>query len=76
MPIIHGDACCFTISAASIIAKVERDKIMERLSKNEQYRKFNWNKNKGYGTKDHQEVLLSFGMTNLHRRIYLRKLFS
>ena len=70
--IISGDSKITSIAAASIIAKVARDFLMERLE-----RKFSGYlifKNKGYGTKEHLSILKEFGMTDLHRKSFLTKL--
>lgn len=72
LPIIDGDAKSFSIAAASIIAKVYRDALMTKLSKNRNYKKYNWNKNKGYGTKEHQEVILKYGTTRYHRKQFVQ----
>lgn len=64
-PIIHGDRISLSIAAASIIAKVYRDELMERLhTKYEQYDFFT---NKGYGTKKHREAIGKYGLCDLHR---------
>lgn len=63
--IIHGDEISLSIAAASIIAKVKRDKIMQKLSL--RYPKFEWGKNKGYGTERHRAALRKHGSTILHR---------
>ena len=64
-PIVHGDGLCLSIAAASIIAKVFRDELMEKLS--EQYPEYNFAKHKGYGTKEHQEAIKKYGLSPLHR---------
>jgi ribonuclease HII len=70
--IISGDSKFISIAAASIIAKVIRDSLMERLeSKYPGYFIF---KNKGYGTKQHFSSLKENGLTNLHRKSFLNKL--
>ncbi len=66
--IIKGDQKSFSIAAASIIAKVYRDKLMKKLHKN--YPEYKWSKNKGYGTKDHQEAIKNHGLTRLHRKSF------
>ncbi|MBI3290028.1 ribonuclease HII [Candidatus Microgenomates bacterium] len=66
-PIIKGDQKSFSIAAASIIAKVYRDALMISLSKKFKFKKYNWAKNKGYGTKEHQNEILRNGLTGLHR---------
>ncbi len=63
--IIEGDCKSITIAAASIIAKVYRDKLMRDLSK--KYRNYKFSRNKGYGTKAHQDALRKFGLTKMHR---------
>ncbi len=69
LAIIHGDAQSQCIAAASIIAKVTRDRVCEELDK--QYPNYNIKKNKGYGTKDHLEALHKFGpIKGLHRFTY------
>lgn len=69
--IIKGDSKEQIISLASVIAKVSRDKKMESL--HNKYPKYNWEKNKGYGTREHYKALVSFGFTPLHRRSFLTK---
>lgn len=68
MPIIKGDSKSQSIAAASIVAKVTRDKIMQTLHR--QFPEFGFNRHKGYGTKMHQEALKKFGPTPLHRLGY------
>ena len=74
--IIGGDAKSLSIAAASIVAKVTRDHIMQDLAK--QYPHYGWDRNAGYGTREHQEALLKFGITPEHRKTYapIRKLLS
>lgn len=67
--IIKGDLLSYTISCASIIAKVERDDYMIKLSK--EYPMYEWNKNKGYPTKKHKNALKEFGITKYHRKSYM-----
>ena len=64
--IINGDEKIKSISAASIIAKVHRDKLMIKLS--EKFKNYAWEKNFGYGTKAHIEGLKRFGITSHHRK--------
>lgn len=64
-PIVSGDKLCMSIAAASIIAKVYRDELMENLS--EQYPEYNFAKHKGYGTREHQEAIKKHGLSVLHR---------
>jgi len=69
--IISGDSKFTAISSASIIAKVFRDNLMERLDK--KYSGYLIFKNKGYGTKEHLSIIKKMGITNLHRKSFLRK---
>jgi len=64
-PIIHGDAKSVSIAAASIIAKVYRDELMQKL--HEQYKVYDFFTNKGYGTKKHQAAIKTHGLCDLHR---------
>jgi ribonuclease HII len=60
-----GDSISFSIAAASIIAKVSRDRIMEKL--HQEYPDYHWDKNMGYGTAQHQKALKERGVTPHHR---------
>ena len=64
--IIKGDQKIPEISAASIIAKVSRDRLVSKISK--KFKKYLWNKNSGYGTKNHIKAIKKFGITRYHRR--------
>jgi len=75
-PIVHGDRLNVHIAAASIIAKVSRDNLMEKLSQREEYREYLWAKNKGYGTKEHLEAIRKFGTTKHHRKLYVRNVLQ
>jgi len=66
--IVKGDQKERCISAASIIAKVTRDRIMKKLD--EQYPDFGFKDHKGYGTKKHQDALAEFGVIDIHRKSY------
>lgn len=72
-PIIHGDEKSYSIAAASIVAKVYRDKLMGKLDQKYHF-KYAWKENKGYGTKKHQKAIKKYGLTRLHRRVFVRKL--
>jgi ribonuclease HII len=74
LPIVDGDAKSFSIAAASIIAKVTRDRIMKRLSV--KFPVYNWESNKGYGTKEHVEAIKNYGPCVLHRKSFLTKILS
>lgn len=73
VPIIKGDAKSYSIGAASILAKVTRDKIMTDLSK--QYPSYNFEKHKGYGTKEHIELLKKYGKCEIHRESFIKNFF-
>ena len=64
--IIKGDQKIPEISAASIVAKVSRDRLIKNLSK--KFKKYSWEKNAGYGTKSHLESIKKYGITKLHRK--------
>ncbi len=66
--IIDGDAKCFSIAAASIIAKVTRDSLMREFD--EIYPQYGFAKHKGYGTKRHLEAIHKFGLCEIHRRSF------
>ena len=66
--IIKGDQKIPEISAASIIAKVSRDRLVSKMSK--KFKKYLWNKNFGYGTKEHIRAIKKFGITKYHRRTF------
>jgi ribonuclease HII len=67
--IVKGDRKCHSIACAAIVAKVTRDRLMARLSRN--YPDYGWDHNAGYGTKDHREALDQLGITPHHRRTFL-----
>ena len=69
--IVSGDSKFTAIASASIVAKVSRDDLMERLEK--QYPGYLIFKNKGYGTKEHFSNIKENGITNLHRKNFLKK---
>ena len=66
--IIKGDATFMSIAAASVLAKTYRDDTMIKLA--EQYPKYNWQKNKGYPTKDHRQAIKQYGITPYHRKTF------
>lgn len=74
--LVGGDSKSLSIAAASIIAKVTRDRIMCKLA--EEYPQYGWNRNSGYGTKKHIEALQIHGVTPHHRKSYrpIRELLS
>lgn len=67
-PVIAGDSLSLSIAAASILAKVTRDQVMEKLSQDHPY--YGWENNAGYGTAEHQAGLKAYGVTPHHRRSY------
>ena len=69
--IVSGDSKFTSIASASIVAKVSRDNLMERLEK--KYSGYLIFKNKGYGTKEHLSIIKEIGITNLHRKSFLKK---
>lgn len=72
--LIKGDGTSASIAAASILAKVERDRYMKKLA--EQYPEYQFEKHKGYGTKLHNELILKYGASDVHRKSFLRKLYA
>lgn len=66
--VIKGDSKIFSISAASILAKVHRDKLMRELDS--QYPKYLWSRNVGYGTADHIKAIREIGITKHHRKTF------
>jgi len=69
---VKGDNLVFSIAAASIVAKVTRDKMMKKFAL--QYPQYGFLQNKGYGTKAHFEAIKKFGITDLHRKSFLKKI--
>ena len=67
-PIRKGDQLCNSIAAASIIAKVTRDRMM--LECHQRYPQYNFARHKGYGTKEHREAIEKFGICDLHRKTF------
>ena len=72
--IIKGDSKSASIAAASILAKVSRDRYMEKLDK--EFPQYEWCKNAGYLTKSHLEAIDKFGITKYHRNSFLKKHFE
>ena len=69
--VIKGEDNCRAIALASIIAKVLRDNLMIKFS--EKYPEYLFEKNKGYGTKDHREAISRYGLSNIHRKSFSLK---
>jgi len=74
VPVIKGDAICHSIAAASILAKVTRDRLLD--VQEELYPGYGLGKHKGYATKAHREAILNLGISPLHRPSFLTKLTS
>lgn len=70
--IVKGDSRCADIAAASILAKVTRDRYMVKMA--EQYPQYGFEQHKGYGTKQHYAALREYGATPIHRMSFLRKM--
>jgi ribonuclease HII len=71
LAIVNGDEKSLSIAAASIIAKIYRDKLMKRLAKRPSYRKYVWDRNKGYATKEHISAIKRYGITSYHRKAFI-----
>lgn len=72
--IVGGDAKCASIAAASILAKVTRDRLM--LEYDAVFPQYGFTKHKGYGTKDHYEALREYGPCEIHRMSFLKKFYA
>ena len=72
VPVIKGDAKCISIAAASILAKVTRDRIMEEMD--EKYPEYGFAKHKGYGTREHMDAIRKFGPCPIHRRSFITRI--
>lgn len=73
-PVIKGDALSPSIAAASILAKVSRDRHCMEMDK--EYPEYGFAKHKGYATKDHREAILTHGASPVHRKSFLKKLLG
>lgn len=69
--VVHGDALSYSIGAASIVAKVYRDGLMDELAK--AYPAYRFEKNKGYGTAEHIKAIKEYGLCPVHRRTFTKK---
>jgi ribonuclease HII len=67
--IVDGDAKCYTIACASVVAKVVRDRMMARLAA--RYPGYGWERNQGYATLEHRTAIRALGLTPFHRRSFL-----
>lgn len=68
VPVIKGDDISLSIAAASILAKVSRDQLMEKLAQEHPF--YGWEHNAGYGTQQHQKALKLYGVTTHHRKSF------
>jgi len=69
--ITGGDACCMSIAAASVLAKVYRDRLMSEYDK--EYPNYGFAKHKGYGTAEHLSAIRTYGSCPIHRKTFLRR---
>ena len=74
IPIVKGDTMSLSIAAASILAKVTRDRLMKNLAR--EFPNYLWESNKGYPTKKHREIIKQIGPSPLHRKTFLKKILS
>lgn len=72
--VVKGDAKSMSIAAASILAKVTRDRLMLELA--DKYPEYEFTRHKGYGTKLHQEKLREFGPCEIHRKTFIKKILE
>ncbi|MCI9273941.1 MAG: ribonuclease HII [Clostridiales bacterium] len=72
--VVKGDSLSMSIAAASILAKVSRDRLMRQLS--EQYPQYQLEKHKGYGTKLHMQLIQQYGPSDIHRKTFLKKILG
>ena len=70
VPLVHGDALSYSIAAASILAKVERDAFMTEMSA--KYPQYGFERNAGYGTAEHIAAIGTYGATEIHRRTFIK----
>lgn len=74
IPIVKGDAKSYSIAAASILAKVYRDRLMEKFDA--EYPEYGFSKHKGYGTKQHIEAIKKYGPCPIHRRTFIGNFYE
>ncbi len=71
---VKGDAKSMSIAAASVLAKVSRDRFMLETAK--EYPQYEFERHKGYGTKLHYEKIAQYGVCEIHRRTFLKKILG
>ncbi len=74
LSVVKGDSLSYSIAAASILAKVTRDRLMLELGP--EYDVYNFKKHKGYGTKEHIEAIKTYGISDIHRPSFLTKILK
>lgn len=74
VPVVKGDSLCHSIAAASILAKVARDRLLDETEK--LYPGYGFAKHKGYATKIHRQAILDLGVSQVHRPSFLKKLLG
>ena len=72
--VVKGDAKSISVAAASILAKVSRDRYITKMA--EEYPQYGFEKHKGYGTKAHTDAILEYGISPIHRKTFLKKLLG
>lgn len=72
-PLVKGDRASFSIACASIVAKVTRDRIMEKL--HHDYPAYRFDQHKGYGTRKHYQAIDAEGILDIHRRTFLKSIY-
>lgn len=72
--IIKGDQLCYSIAAASIVAKVARDELMIKLAR--KFPLYGWDQNKGYATKAHRQAIMTHGVSQHHRKLFVRNILA
>ncbi len=70
MTVVKGDSKSMSVAAASVLAKVTRDRLM--LTYDEKYPQYNFKKHKGYGTREHYENITRYGICDIHRKSFLK----
>jgi ribonuclease HII len=76
MAIVNGDSRSISIAAASIVAKVYRDSLMEKIGSRKNYLKYGWVSNKGYGSKVHRDAIIKYGICCHHRKQFVETFLS